>query len=282
MSEELFRRVASIQVDTLLVRDLRIAFKVQKKGSADPNTATVSIYNLSAETRARLSKLDRAAMVLTAGYAGTEALIFAGDLRKPNGIQHTRAGADWVTKLECGDGERAYREARFTGSYAKGTKVVDVARDMAKSLGVGLGNLEDALAGGNFRQGLAEFPSGFSAHGNSATALTRLLRGLGLEASIQDGQLQVLREAETLKGYVPLLSNENSTIIGSPEYNSAEKDKGPPTLKVRTPIQPVLKIGGRVRVESAQVSGFFKIKALAISGDTHGGDWNMDLSLLAV
>ncbi len=282
MSEELFGKAYSVQVDTLLVRNLRVSFKVQKKGTADPNTASVSIYNLSAETRARLTKLDRAVLVLSAGYTGTEALIFSGDIRKPNGIQHVKAGTDWVTKVECGDGERAYREARFSGSFAKGTKVVDVARAMAKSLGVGLGNLEDALAGGNFRQGLSEFPSGFSAHGNSATALARLVRGLGLEVSIQDGQLQVLREAETTKGFVPLLSNENSTIIGSPEYNAPEKDKGPPTLKVKTPIQPVLKVGGRVRVESAQVSGFFKVKALSISGDTHGSDWSMDLNLLAV
>lgn len=279
---DLFKRVVQVQVDTLLVRDLRITFKVQKKGTADPNTAEVSLYNLSEETRARLTKLDRAALLLTAGYVGTEALIFSGDIRRPNGIQHTRVGADWVTKVECGDGERAYREARFSGSFAKGTKVVDVARAMAQSLGVGLGNLEDALAGGNFRQGLSEYPSGFSAHGNSATALTRLLRGLGLEASIQDGQLLVLRDAETTKGFVPLLSNENGTIIGSPEYNSAEKEKGPPTLKVKTPIQGVFKVGGKVRVESAQVSGFFKIKALSHSGDTHGGDWSTDLGLLAV
>lgn len=278
----LFGRVAQVQVDTLLVTGLRITFKVEKKGSADPNTAQVVIYNLAETTRQQLSKLDSARVLLTAGYVGTAALLFAGDARRKVGIQHVRQGPDWLTKIECGDGERAYQDARFSGSFAAGTKVAEVAKAMARKLGVGLGNLEQALAGGGFRQGLSEYPLGFTAHGSASTELFRLLRGLGFEASIQDGQLLVLKPGEVAPGKAVLLSTRTKTIIGSPQYNSAEKDKGAPQLKVKTQLQPALKPGVPVKVESEAVSGSFKAKAVSHTGDTHGGEWTSDCLLVAV
>lgn len=290
-----FLRIASVQVETLLVRSdprevdetrqpLRVTFKVEKKGTADPNTCQVSIYNLNEESRAQLRKLDRARLILSAGFPATFALLFSGDLRRPNGIQDVREGPDDVTLLECGDGERAYQEARFTGSFAKGTKAVDVARSMAKSLGVGLGNLEEAMAGGNYRLGLSEYAFGYAAHGASANELFRVLRGLGFEASIQDGQLQVLRPGQVARGKQLLLSTFNGNVIGSPRYKSPDKKGGAPTLKLRAHLDANLRPGVGVQVESRDVNGSFRVKAVSHSGDTHGGggSWVSDCDLVGV
>lgn len=283
MNGELFDRRVRLQVEDLLFTDLRISFTVEKTSGAEPNKAKVSIYNLSADTRGRLSLLKHARVTLEAGFPENLALLFSGDTRRgPSGIQSEKSGTEWVTRLECGDGETAIRDARFIGSFGRGTSVVDVARAIAKELGVGMGNLEEALAAGAFRQGLQSFSGGFSARGKASTELNRLLTSLGLESSIQDGKLQVLKPGETLKGQAVLLSNQLRNIIGSPAINSAEKQDGPPTMKVRTPLQPMLRPGVQVKVESDQVQGYFKVKAVVHSGDTHGGDWVSECNCLAV
>lgn len=283
MNGELDDRRVRVQVGTLLFTELRASFTVEKTSTGEPNKARVSLYNLSEDTRNELTQMKQAQVTLEAGYPENLGLLFHGDTRRgPSGIQHEWAGTEWVTRLECGDGETAIRDARFVGSFARGTSVADVARAIAKELGVGMGNLEEVLAAGGFRQGLQAFSGGFSARGKASTELNRLLGSLGLEASIQDGKLQVLKPGETLKGQAVLLSTALGNIIGSPSYNSAEKQDGPPTLKVRTPLQPVLKPGVQVRIESRQVRGFFKVKAVVHSGDTHAGDWVSECNCLAV
>lgn len=284
MSDILEGRVYRLQVDTLLITGLRVAFSVAKSTAEEPNTCRISVYNLSEDTRARLSRMRGVPLRLEAGYTGNAALLFQGDTRRtPAGIQHVKAGPDRVTTLECGDGETAYRYARYSGSYAPGTSVTKVAEDMAKALGVGLGNLEETLRAGGFRQGLQSFPAGFAARGRASEELNGLMRSLGLEASIQDGKLQVLKPGEPLKGQAVLLTPETG-LRGSPAYNSAEgKEKdGPPTLKVSSLLQPALRPGVQVRVEARTVRGFFKVKAVTHAGDTHGGDWASECTCVAV
>lgn len=284
MSDVLEGRVCRLQVDTLLITGLRVAFSVSKSTSEEPNTCRVSVYNLSEDTRARLSRMRGVPVRLEAGYASNLGLLFQGDTRRTaTGIQHAKTGPDWVTTLECGDGETAYRYARFSGSYARGTSVTKVAEDMAKSLGIGLGNLEETLKAGGFRQGLQSFPAGFAARGRAAEELNGLMRTLGLEASIQDGKLQVLKPGETLKGQAVLLTPETG-LRGSPAYNSAEgKEKDePPTLKVSSLLQPAIRPGVQLRVEARSVRGNFKVKAVTHAGDTHGGDWASECTCTAV
>lgn len=273
MADELSGRVYRLQVDTLLITGLRVAFNVEKTSTSEPNKARIAVYGLNPDNRAHLSRLKSARVELSAGYEGNLAQLFLGDTRRgPTGIQHAKHSTDWVTTLECGDGEEAYASARFSGSFAPGTSVADVARAMAASIGVGLGNLEETLKAGGFRQGLSTFPSGFAARGRAAEELTELLETLGLEASIQDGALVVLKPGDTLKGQAVLLTPETG-LLGSPAYNSGEgKDAAtaPPTLKVSSLLQPALRPGVQVRVESRAVTGYFKVKAVSHVGDTHG------------
>lgn len=281
MSDLLFGRVARLQVDTLLITDLRITFNVELTSTEDPNKCKVTVTNLSADTRAQLSKLPSAHVVLEAGYTDTLARLFSGDVRRPTGIQHEKSGPDWVTTIECGDGEEAYRAARFTGSFAPGTPVADVARAIAKSFNIPTGNLDDAMAAGNFRQGIQTFSGGYSARGRASTQFRELMDSLGLESSIQDGKLQVLKPTETLKGKAVLLSKDTG-MVGSPSYDSGEGKKKVTTLKVKSLLQPAIRPGVQLRVESEQVKGAFKVQTVVHAGDTHGGEWTSECKCLVV
>lgn len=285
MGDVLAGRVYRLQVETLLVTGLRVNFSVEKSTSSEPNKSHVSIYNLSEDTRARLSKMSQAQVTLEAGYPTTIARIFNGQTRKgPTGIQTGKTNTDWVTKLECGDGEAAFTEKRFKGSFGAGTPVQTVARELAKALGLGAGNLEAAMRSGNFRQGITEYPHGVAINGRASEELVKLMTSLGLEASIQDGQLQVLRSNETLSGQAVLLTPETG-LIGTPSYGSSEEgkeSKGPPTLKVKSFLQPSLRPGVQVKVESAAVRGYFKVKSVTHAGDSRSGDWVSECLCTAV
>ncbi len=280
---ELFGRQVVLQVGDLQVRNLRIAFSVVRSTKEEPNTATISIYNMKEETRARLAKEPGLQVYLSAGYESGGGLLFAGQTRK-GGVGSVKQGPDWVTKLECGDGAGAYSTANASVSLAKGSSAKDVVLALVKALKVEPGNVEAALAKGNFRQGLTSYPSGYAFRGKASVGLSQVLASLGLQWSVQDGKLQVLRPAETTEGQALLLS-PSSGLIGSPEYATPDKKGGAPTLRARSLLRAELRPGLRVVIRSREIDGAFKCLKVTHAGDTHGtgdGSWSSDGDFVAV
>ncbi|NNB89939.1 phage protein [Corallococcus exiguus] len=274
---ELFGRQVVVQVEDTQVTGLRCVFRVVRTSGVEPNTAEVTLYNLAETTRRHLSQVHRAQVRLSAGYTGTVGLLFSGQARRVGGVQHVRSGPDWLTRVECGDGETALTTSRITRSFAPGTSVRQVARALADTLnGVDMGNLEKALT----QVQDVPFPHGFSTQSRTADELTTLLASRGLSWSIQDGRLQVLGASEVEPGQAVLLTPETG-LMGSPEYNTPDKAKGPPTLKVRSLLQPSLRPGVLVQVRAAAVQGDFKVLKVTHNGDTHGPGWLSECETVA-
>lgn len=264
----LFGRRATVSIDGVQTTDLRIAFRVSKDLGKEPNTAEVSIYNLSATTRGRMTK-GAARVVISAGYEGTEAVIFTGDARR---VEHRNEGVDWITRASCGDGERAYRFARASESFAPGAKLADVARYLAKQLGINEGNLGEQLERGGFRGALDTFAKGFTTHGRASAELDKVLRSAGLSWSVQDGALQVLRDGEAARGTAHVLSAETG-LVGIPELGAPDEKGGPPVLRCTSLLQPTIRCGGAIELRAQALSGRFRVSKLEHRGDTHAGDW---------
>lgn len=269
---KLFKREARVTIGALQVEGLRIQFRSEKSLQQEPNKAEVSIWNLSQDTRGKLTDaVDRheAVVVLEAGYAASGAdpstteVLFKGDARI---ISHVRQGADWVTRLQSGDGAAAYKSARMVGSFAPGTKRGTVIEEAAKALGLPLGNLKERIKAHDFKGALTEFVGGFSAAGKASSQLTELLSPLGLGWSIQDGQLQVLGEKDATSAQ-PVLLGPESGLIGSPELG----DQG--VVKVKSLLQPGIRPGRRIELDAEAVRGLFRVERVTHSGDTHGTDW---------
>lgn len=265
------------------ITDMRVTFKTKKTLGKEPNTAEVTVYNLSEQTRAELQDKNLR-VTLQAGYADTLATIFIGDSRD---IDSETDGPTWQTAIELGDGERAYKHARTSRSFRGGVKVNDILRRIADDLGLG-GSINGAES---LRS--KQFVSGYVAHGKSAKELDRLLRGFGFEWSIQDGDLQILKPDEPTSESIISLDS-SSGLIGSPTLNTPEggvvtsvdpfkarvtstRVKGKPTLKARSLLQPEIKCGRKIDVDSITgIRGRFKITSVEHSGDTSGGDWYSD------
>ncbi len=246
--QKLFNRKSNVVVDTVLISDLDIKFKVMKTLRKEPNTCEITIYNLSKSTRASL-KSKGARVILQAGYE--------------NFIDTATDGVDVMTIVRCGDGERAYAFDRISESYKAGTKISTVLADVVAKLRVDPGNALQAI------QGVAgNFLNGYVAHGKVGAELDRLLTGRGLEWSIQDGRLQLL--APNGATNVTTVLTKDTGLIGSPEYGTPDKKGKPPILKAKSLLQPQIKPGGRVKIQTDSIDSLFKVQTVTHEGETAG------------
>ena len=266
----LLQRTASVTVDTLRVTELDIAFRVERDLKPEPNTAEIDIYNLAPANRKRLQGLGDAVVVLEVGYESGVSTIFRGDLKS---AVTRRDGADLVTQVRAGDGARARQTARVNRSFAPGTPVEAVLREITGAMGVDTGDVGDILravvAGGR-----RILEGGFSASGNAAGELTRVTRSAGLEWSVQDGRLQLLSQGRALQGKAIRLSPDTG-LIDAPEID----DKG--QLRARTLIIPDLSPGKRVQVDSEFVTGVYRVEKTRHVGETSGEEWTIEIEAKA-
>jgi len=264
---------STVAPDAIEVDGLRVQFKVVKTDTKEPNTAEVSVWNLSPESRAIVSAKGSKLLVI-AGYADTVRQVFTGDVRL---VDHTRDGAHWVTKLQAGDGERAYLYAQASDSFKSGTPALVVAERLASLLGLDPGNLagEVALAAVTFTQG-------YSARGRVSAELDRLLKGLGLAWSIQDGRLQVLAPGAAAPGATSIEISPTTGLVGSPEHGSAPEKGKPAVLSVKSLLLPELRPGSRFSLVSESATGGYVASKVEHTGDTAGGEWytTVEASLL--
>lgn len=269
----------------LVISDLRAKFKIKKTISKEPNTAEIQVYNLSQHTRADMHSRG-SKVILEAGYKESIERIFSGDARF---ITHVNEGPDWITKIDCGDSERVYSFAKISESFRPGTKVKDVAGKILDALGIDAAQAKKSLADLG-----TDFVNGRVVHGNAVHELEKIVRAHGYEFSIQDGAAQ-LTKLDTPIGTQSILLTPNSGLVGSPEYGTSDAT---PIGEVRTPslkangkavqdkrvilkakslLQPGLRCGGLVRIESFAVKGNFRIESVTHTGDTAGGEWYSEL-----
>lgn len=278
---QLFQRDFSLTVDTLKITELDVSFKVTRALGREPNTAEISVKNLTEAHRAQLTEKASVRVVLEAGYkvdgggaltgpgatfsSGTS-LIFAGDLRE---VKTMREGADLVTRISSGDGEKGRRQARINRSFGPGSSLLTVIEACAEAMGVGLGNLRE-LRNPEFQGAGGVFPSGTAVSGSVADILGDILRSAGFTYSIQDGQLQILKRGTALAATAVVLSSETG-LIDTPNLSSDG------TMRARMLMTPDVFPGRKIEMRAENVRGFFRVKRAEYTGDTTGADWFIDV-----
>ena len=269
MSIVLFNRevtlnAGGIQVATRLEngkysQPLRITFQVTKTRKKSPNKCEISIFNLSEEHRASLQKSSQL-VELEAGYLGSTSKIFQGELQYAKSFHD---GNTWVTTMQAADGKSAYRGARINKSFSGKVSLTDALKEVATAMGISKGNLDKAIAAGSKRKNLGAFENGIVLSGKAEMEMDKITKAMGISWSIQDGQLSFLSPKGFLGDTATLLSPATG-LIGSPE--PGEKGK----IELDCLIQARIMPGHRVKVESNQVTGFYRVEQTDINGDTHG------------
>lgn len=265
--------VVDLPPNALVIEHLRVMFNIEKNLGKEPNKGQVEIFNLSEQSRGEMKSTPLYVRV-DAGYDGNLQRLFTGDVRS-GGVGHARLGVDWKTHLELGDGERAFRFARVNRSYRGGVDARTAVVEIARSMGVVATFTSDTA-----KILRSQYAAGLTLQGPAQRELSRILAPHGLEWSIQDGRLQVIKTGEVRSDEAVLIS-EAAGMIGVPDFGAPEKKGGLPPLIVRTLLQPQVTPGGRIVLESESIRGVYRVERVKHVGDTHGDDWFTEIEAKA-
>lgn len=242
-----------------IIEDLRIQFAVDKDDESTSNKASITITNLSEQTRAELTRRPLR-VILEAGYAGSLSIIAAGDLASSPSSEYD--GSTWTTELLIKDGGRALKYARVNKSLRGTPSAFQLAQECITALGL---RAPSNLA--SFPELQRQWPHGVVAYGLASDQLTRTLRPFGIGWSIQDGQIKISRGAEPTDDSLVVV-DEDAGLIGFPQLAPPPEGESRPVLTFETLLFPELTVGRKVRLRSKTVNGDFKIKAVSHQGDT--------------
>jgi len=246
--------------------DLR--FDIKKDLTAKPNRASIDVFNLTQDHRDALSERAAKGPVrarLDAGYEDGVSRIFEGDLRI---LYHDReGGTDIVTRIESADGDRIISTARISKSWAAGTPVSQVIRDVAAALNIGEGNVRASAAGALLEDLGPTFAGGTAAVGPVFRELTRICKSAGIEWSIQDGTLQFLVTDQAL-------SSTAIKVTSSTGMEDFPKIDHKGRLRVVTRIIPGLFPGRKIQLEDRSV---WRVDKARYHGETRGRAWNIHI-----
>jgi hypothetical protein len=256
---------------------LHVQFKVEKTPGMVPNTADISIRNLADSSRRRLKTVG-ALITLEAGRPDGIGLVFKGNART---IDHVRKGADWVTHIQCGDGETAYRYAQANQSFKSGTPFKDAATYLAEQMGgIDVSAFVQKIGSGEIAGAFTQFVNGVTLFGNAGEELERLMAAAGYQLSIQNHELTALKLTQTSSVVVTL--SPASGLIGSPEHGTPEKSGLPSILKAKCFLETRIRPGDRVNfegIEDDRITGDYRTFKVTHTGDTEAVDWYTDLEL---
>lgn len=272
---ELFDRSISLQVGSLDLTSLtsakvtsnllKISFEIEKTSDSPPNRAVITIHNLSESNRKSIQKKQK--VLLQAGYVNALEFLYSGDITIVN--TH-REEVDWITEIECGDGEIQYTSARINKSFAAKTPIKTVMKEAFKSLGIDVGNVLNKIDTTTLRKNISEYTNGAVISGKASKVVDDLMVLAGLQWSIQDGAGVALKLNETTEDPIIEL-NQASGLVGSPEYG----EEG--IVIARSLLRGSIKPGRKIKIKSKMFDGFFKVLRVVHTGDTWGTDWYTDI-----
>lgn len=266
-----------MQVDSLLVSDMHVQFRVVKTIRMEPTTLDLAIFNLAPNTRAAMQS-KWAKVILNAGYDGQLGQVFSGRSRTTD---HEKIAPDVITRIQAGDGEQQYQFGRVNLSFAPGTQYLDVVTAVVKAMGLGLGNLQTALVP-PFRKGLTQLTNGYSAHGSASRELDRLLKSLGFEWNIQDGNIQILQMDKASTDSIYLLTPDTG-LLGSPQHGAPDRmGFQSMTLMAKSLLLPAIRPGRRVQIKTQSINGVYRVQKITYSGDSAGDEWFNAMELIPV
>lgn len=262
-----FDRRYELQVADLVIRDLDLVFKVTKTLKTAPNTLEATIYNLNGDHRGQLQEAEDPIVQLSAGYKDRIGVIFLGGVRD---VVSDYDPPDWSTVLGSGDGEKEIQTSRINKSFASGTSLATVIKQVGGSMNLGLGNLDAAAGAGQLVEAGGEFLNGVTVSGQSSREMDRLAKSAGLEWSIQDRTLQILKAGQTLNDTAVVLTPATG-LIGSPTIGNDG------VIKLRALLNSDVIPGRQIILKSRILSARLRAEVCTYTGNSAGGDWFVDV-----
>lgn len=248
---------------------LRVTLSVERNVDAkkNANKCTVSLFNLAPASRAAFKK--GAAVLVRAGYVGLVGTVFLGVVAK---IKHSRSGPDIETQVELCDSDAFANMSVFEKSYDPPVSSIQILQDVAAAMHLNYANSPVQVSQG-IVLGIPEqiYTGGFVAHGDCRRTLDRICRPLGLDWSIANAALQIIPK-DHYDGRDIQVLNRQSGLLGIP-------GDGGGFCTMTSLMNPQLVPGRLVSLASADasVNGVYKLRKTTFKGDSHGGEWQVEM-----
>ncbi len=276
MSVRQWKRIIEVTVTgkagSLKVGNLKIDFSVSKGIGSKQNTATIAIWNLTKSHRRQLGEeFDK--IELKAGYEGGPlSVIFKGDIRD---VTHTKETADVKSEMECGDGDEAIGKGAVSKTFPAGTKPKAVVEYLQSEMpGTTKGEMKGI-------DDLPAYKRPVSLYGWAAREMDKLGREHGFYWSIQNGEVQAVKNDKVLSG-TTVVSKETG-MIGIPTVT----DKG---VKIKALLNPEIAPGrtidvrsgfldeesGKEKRKSDDGGGLFRVSEVTFSGTNRGEEFYVE------
>lgn len=252
--------------------ELKVGFNVSGGIDGEANTASLELWNLSEAHRNAVGKeLDK--VTIEAGYVppiggGNLGIIFKGNLRD---VEHSRQGQDIITKISCGDGDKAFRKATTSKTFPAGTPVKDVVEEIYNQLakeGIDKGEMK-------FPKDIdsKKFKRPYTVCGACTTELNTLGRGKGFYWSVQNETFEVIPSDGFLGGVVLISAETGMRDVPTLTDNG---------VKVSTLLNPEIRPNRRVQIQSSVIEmnaegGIYRVSERSHSGDNMDGDFKTDV-----
>lgn len=266
---------------------LHVKFAFEKSDVESPNTGKVTIWNLNREHLAELEKKD-CVVAVQAGYADNITEAFKGTVTHAS---TSKEGADRATEIELSSNMVELRDTGFSLSYAAGTKTDVIYHEIAAQMGLPMSSSPNAMTRSTV------LATGFSFVGGAKNLLNRLTRMDGINWTIQEGVIQLLKPGEPIALNCYEL-NAKSGLIGTPKRvnvssasgsskggsETAESDDESAQLGWEVTYLMNLAIGVNcyVHICSEVIDGYFRVQKISIDGDNYEGDWMCKATVLEV
>lgn len=266
-----------------------VQFEISQALLNRPCTATVTIFNISAQTAAQINVKDNPLLIIEAGYQGNHAEIFRGDLFWTAFGRSSQT--ETYLKLVAATGSIASRYAFLNSAMPKGGGAVQQVSAVKASLS-GFG------AGAEIRnEGLdtAALPRGKALWGPTKYAIQNLAKTNNLEYGWGGKGLTAIPAADPGSTEVTVL-DPSSGLLDRPTV-SVDGVRAVSLLNPSLEMGHVVNIRGTVNGPDYDTSttqqaisanavangdfidpyGYYKIYARSHRGDTRGGTWETEI-----
>lgn len=268
----------------LSITDLRVSFDITKRVTSEPNHGKISIYNLNKLNRDAISGSD-IVCVLKAGYNSDASdpimgIIFGGDVFE---VDSKKSGGEIITEITVLERQVKNTSNHVEVNFSSAIKTEKVIRTILKHFGYreqAVTNIIKEAKDKGYSLS-KEWPNGLSLSGNVKTVLDRVLSYEGLNWFVIDDLIFIDKINAKKTDEAILLTSETGLLdVPFSYYSKKHKKKEDITtegLKIKCLMQPDLKPGKIIKIVSEGVNGFFKILEARFTGDTHGGEWVVEV-----
>ena len=176
-------------------------------------------------------------------------------------------------------------------SYAKDVSRKKAIDDVAADMGLVVTYADDCE--------FTTFANGFSFVGAGRECLDKVCEGTGLEWSIQNNTLQIIKQGGNTNVQAIKLTPESGLVgfveklLKGPKKTAKQTTKKKKKViqpkrekkagwRVKCLLQPVLNPGDLVYIDSQEIKGWFKIESLKHNGSYSGQNWYTELEVYEI